>query len=128
MKIVLRWGVSCLPRGPRSWRRPPWCIFNKLDMQEWEGVHAGANQQGWSCAFSRLHTQISTGWNFPTQFGGIWLFLKGALDNLLQPCGDGATKESAEHGDVCRHVHSLSVDPHLDPEPDPLKPDLAAVG
>src|SRR5262249_29881514 len=56
------------------------------------------------------------------------LLLKSALENLLQTCGDGTTKESAEHGDVCRHMHGLCVDLYLDPEPDPLQPDLAAVG
>ena len=48
------------------------------------------------------------------------LVLKGTLDDFLQTCDDGATQESAEHGDVCRHMHGLRVDLHLNPVPDPL--------
>jgi hypothetical protein len=55
------------------------------------------------------------------------LMLKGVLDNRLQTCGDGAPQESVEHREVCRHMHGLRVDLHLNPQPDPLQPDLAAV-
>src|SRR5262249_30794600 len=62
---------------------------------------------------------------FCVALGQLWL--KGALDNFLQTSGDRATKESAEYGDICRHVHSLRVDLHLDPESGSLQQDLAAV-
>ena len=55
------------------------------------------------------------------------LELKGALDNFPQTSSDGATQESAEHRDVCRHVHVLRVHLHLNPESDALQPDLAMV-
>src|SRR5438128_1655229 len=61
----------------------------------------------------------------PLALGQLWL--KGALNNFLQTSGDGVAQESAEHGDVCRYMHGLRVDLHLDPESDPLQPDLAAV-
>src|ERR1043165_1434853 len=55
------------------------------------------------------------------------LLLKGALKNLLQAWGDGAAKEPAEHGEVCRHMHSLHIDPHLNPESYSLQPNLIAI-
>jgi hypothetical protein len=42
------------------------------------------------------------------------LGLKGALKNLLQPYGDGASMELAKYRDIGRHMHGLRIDLHRD--------------
>src|SRR5262245_50896502 len=75
--------------------------------------------------------QSEAGGSLPLHLGFLVAFgqleLKGALDNFLQTRSDGATQESAEHGDVCRHVYVLHGHLDVNPEADALQSDLAAV-
>jgi hypothetical protein len=70
-----------------------------------------------ACSFSRSEREkLQARYVFPLSSGSG---LKGALDNFLPRRVVTEPQESAEHGDVCRHVYGLRIHLHLDPKSDP---------
>jgi hypothetical protein len=54
--------------------------------------------------------------------------LEGLLDNLFQSRGQGTAEQLAQNPDITGRMDDLSIDPHLDPDPDSLQLHPVTVG